>query len=105
MFTWDAARALQYERVPLGSGQAVVIQARGPIIAGDAGRLITFLKTVPANDRIVGFVVDSPDGILVEAGQIADFISKSNIFVAVPSDSKCASALLSPVRRCPAQAS
>lgn len=92
MFTWDAARALQYERVPLDSAQAVVIQAWGPIVPGDAARLTEFFKTMPASDRIIGFVVDSPGGALVEAGHIAGLISELSLSVVVPSDSKCASA-------------
>ena len=91
MFSWNAAEALQYTRVQLDS-PSVFVQARGPIIPGDSERLTAFLRSPTTNDRVIGIAVDSPGGNLVEAAQIADFINKAGLSVAVPSDSQCASA-------------
>jgi hypothetical protein len=91
VFACSSAHALQYERVQLDA-PSVVINARGPIIAGDAQRLMTFMQSLASTDRVIGFAVDSPGGSLMEAGQIADFINKSALSVVVPSEAQCASA-------------
>jgi hypothetical protein len=84
------ARALQYRDISKQS--RIAILARGPIIAGDFSRLIEFIRTIPQTDRIMGFIIDSPGGNVLEAEKLADMIAKFKLSVVVPSNSECSSA-------------
>jgi ATP-dependent protease ClpP protease subunit len=82
---------MQYARVPVEGG-GIVIQATGPIIAGDVGRLTVFLRSLPASDQVLGYALDSPGGEVGEAEKLANFVHLTDQTVAVLSGAKCASA-------------
>ena len=91
--SFSAARshALQFERLPIRGDQVAVV-LRGPIVGGDAERLGLFLRAMAPSDRIAALFLDSPGGSVLEAERIANFIASAKVRVAVPGDSKCASA-------------
>lgn len=84
--------ALQYERYAFDDGDALV-QARGPIVKGDTERLSKFVASMQARgDRVIGLLLDSPGGSLIEAETLAGKIRQSNFGVFVPPASECSSA-------------
>jgi hypothetical protein len=87
----SSATALQFSRVPLQGG-GIVIQATGPIIAGDMERLEAFLHSLPVTDRVFGYALDSPGGDVGEAEKFANFVHQLDTTVGVLRGSKCASA-------------
>jgi hypothetical protein len=84
--------ALQFERFAFDDGDALV-QARGPIVKGDTERLSKFVASMQARgDRVIGLLLDSPGGALIEAEALAGKIRQSNFGVFVPPASECSSA-------------
>jgi hypothetical protein len=65
--------------------------ASGEIASGDANRCVAFYKRLPALPVKV-FILDSPGGIVSEAGTIGDDIRGSQIATAVASNHRCSSA-------------
>jgi hypothetical protein len=90
-FACGAARALEFQRVPLG-GSSVSVALGGPIASGDFGRLQVFLGSLPEADRVMGFELDSAGGNIYEAQEIADLIDHSGAFARVRAGAKCSSA-------------
>jgi hypothetical protein len=69
---------------------ALAVNMTGEIVPGDANRFYTFYKRLPALPVV--FILDSPGGIVSEAGTIGDDIRGSQIATAVGSKHRCASA-------------
>jgi hypothetical protein len=90
-FAARQAAALQFESVD-ASPTEVMIGARGPIVAGDAGRLDRTLAELPPGKRLLGIELDSPGGSVAEASQLANMIRTRKLAVGVPANAKCASA-------------
>jgi len=85
-------QALQYDKVALGHASKILLIARGRITDGDTQRLLGFLLSLPATDRVAGIVVDSPGGGLVEAETLAGVIRRAAFPVFVPPRGQCSSA-------------
>lgn len=69
----------------------IVIHMAGEILPGDAVRFFSFIKAIPALP-IALFDLDSPGGIINEAGVIGDSIRSSQMGTAVVHGHKCTSA-------------
>jgi len=85
-------QALQYDKVALGHASKILLIARGRITDGDTQRLLGFLLSLPASDRVAGIVVDSPGGGLVEAETLAGVIRRAGFPLFVPPGGQCSSA-------------
>jgi hypothetical protein len=86
-----SAEAMQFSSVPLQGG-GIVIQATGPIIAGDMNRLASLAQSLPQTERLLGYSLDSPGGSVIEAEKFAVLVHSTNATVGVFSGAKCASA-------------
>jgi hypothetical protein len=86
-----AAVAMQFDLVDV-SPTEVMIDARGPIVRGDAGRLERALASVPPARRLLGLALDSPGGTVLDGAELARMIRDKGLAVVVPTNSKCASA-------------
>jgi hypothetical protein len=66
---------MEYQAVPIGGGE-VVIGLSGPVVAGDAQRLLAFMKGAPQAATILffGFALNSRGGVIDEAETIAKMI-------------------------------
>jgi hypothetical protein len=87
----QATFGMQFSRLQLGD-EKVLILGRGPIVQGDYDRLVAFVGTVPASDRIIGFSFDSPGGTIIEAQKIASLIHGTNSTVLIDANGECSSA-------------
>jgi hypothetical protein len=85
-------QALQYDKVALRHTSKILLIARGRITDGDTQRLLGFLLSLPASDRVAGMVVDSPGGGLIEAETLAGVIRRAAFPVFVPPGGQCSSA-------------
>jgi len=92
LLSTGAGQALQYDKVVLGNTSRILLIARGRINDGDTQRLLGFLLSLPASDRVAGVVVDSPGGGLVEAETLAGVIRRAAFPVFVPPGGQCSSA-------------
>ena len=68
-----AAVAMQFDLVDV-SPTEVMIDARGPIVRGDAGRLERALASVPPARRLLGLALDSPGGTVLDGAELARMI-------------------------------
>ena len=85
------ARAMQFKLID-GPDDQTTLVARGMIVPGDFSQLIGFLDTVPKVRRMALIVVDSPGGVVHEAGKMAVTIHNMGMPVAVAHGGLCASA-------------
>jgi hypothetical protein len=85
------ALAMQFE-LDNAKDNAVVIVARGEIHQGDVRLFRQALAEVPPDRHLIGMLVDSPGGNLIEGESLAAQIRSSNVTVMIDSNSKCASA-------------
>lgn len=92
LLSTGTGQALQYDKVVLGNTSRILLIARGRINDGDTQRLLGFLLSLPASDRVAGVVVDSPGGGLVEAETLAGVIRRAAFPVFVPPGGQCSSA-------------
>jgi hypothetical protein len=86
-----SASAMQFSSVRV-EDFSIVIRATGPIVPGDTERLDDFIGLLPQAARILGFLLDSPGGSVVEAEQLAAVVHSSHATVGVLGGGKCASA-------------
>lgn len=84
------AKALEFQVE--GTPPKVFIYAKGMIGPGDLRRLQAFALTLPAADKVLGVVLDSPGGNLLEAEMLAALARRLNFAAVVPPNAKCASA-------------
>jgi hypothetical protein len=92
IFQLSTAQALQYQRVPVDPGPAVLVSLRGPIVPGDFDRFVNFLGAMPSTDRIMGLALDSPGGNVIEAEKMAQAIKGLDTSILVVEGSQCSSA-------------
>jgi hypothetical protein len=85
------AQAMQFKLLDTPDGRTTLV-ARGIIVPGDFTRLIGFVDTVPKAQRLALLVVDSPGGVVQEAGKMAVTIHNMGMPVAVAKRGLCASA-------------
>lgn len=88
----SAAHAMQFTAVPLGSGNSVLVLAEGEIVPGDLQRLIAFMGGRPQNEAVLGVLLDSPGGALLEADKVATAIHSANLATIVGPHQRCVSA-------------
>ena len=87
------AHAVVYRRVVADEAdRSVFIALNGSIVAGDADGFFRFVRSLPSTDRIIGVILDSPGGRLLEAERIATAIQNAGLSVLVPNGAYCASA-------------
>ncbi len=85
------ARAMQFKLLE-GPDDRTTLLARGMIMPGDFSQLIGFVDTMPKARRMALLVVDSPGGLVHEAGKMAVTIRNMGLPVAVARGGVCASA-------------
>lgn len=85
------ARAMQFKLLDTPDGRTTLV-ARGVIVPGDFIRLIGFVDTVAKAQQMALLVVDSPGGVVHEAGKMAVTIHNMGMPVAVAKGGLCASA-------------
>lgn len=85
------ARAMQFKLIA-GPDDQTTLVARGMILPGDFSQLIGFLDTLAKAQRMALLVVDSPGGLVHEAGKMAVTIHNIGLPVAVARGGICASA-------------
>ena len=86
------AFGMQFQPIAV-SPTEVVVNGRGPIVAGDAGRLTRALAGVPQTARtLLALALDSPGGSVAEAEQMVGVIRSRQLPVVIPANSQCASA-------------
>ncbi len=83
--------ALQLQSDPGDEGKYVIV-ARGPIVAGDADRLRSFIVSNAAKGALLGFAFDSPGGSLLEGEAVANVVQTTGAVVLIPENATCASA-------------
>lgn len=87
------ADCLEFRTIKLdGDGGKMLLSLRGVIGDGDAGRFDVVLAMLRTRSTIVGLVIDSKGGDLLEAEAMAETIRKDNLPVAVVNGASCASA-------------
>jgi hypothetical protein len=85
------AQAMQFKLIDTPDGRSLLV-ASGVIVPGDFTKLIGFVDTVPKAQRLALLVVDSPGGVVQEAGKMAVTIHNMGMPVAVAKRGLCASA-------------
>ncbi len=85
------AQAMQFKLLDGPDGRTLLV-ARGMIVPGDFSALLGFVDTVPKAQRLALLVVDSPGGVVHEAGKMAVTIHNMGMPVAVAKGGICASA-------------
>jgi hypothetical protein len=70
---------------------ALAVNMTGEIVSGDANRFFAFYERLPALP-VKAFILDSPGGIVTEAGNMGDAIRGSQIATAVVNRHHCSSA-------------
>ena len=72
--------------------QGTILSATGPINIGDDQRLHDFVGGLPRSTKLVGIVLISEGGNLLEGTRMGRTVRSSGLFTLVPQDSVCASA-------------
>ncbi|HEY4172191.1 MAG TPA: hypothetical protein VGM42_04125 [Rhodopila sp.] len=87
-----SASGMQFQPIAVSSTE-VVVDGRGPIVAGDMDRLTRAVATVaPAGRALLALALDSGGGSVAEAKQMVGLIRSQRLTVMIPRDSQCASA-------------
>jgi hypothetical protein len=86
------AAAMMFLTHQLGERE-YLIEGLGTLIDGDGRRLNSSVRAIEdKGGHIVGLTVNSPGGLLQEAGRMADIIRIKNLRVIVRNDARCLSA-------------
>jgi hypothetical protein len=86
------AFAMQFQPIAVSPAE-VVVNGRGPIVAGDTDRLARALSTALQSGRtLLALALDSPGGNVAEAEQMVAVIRSRQVPVVIPNNSQCASA-------------
>jgi hypothetical protein len=89
-----AASAMDFEQVAWRGH--TVLNATGPIVAGDAEKFAIALQGTPASSHGVPIVLlDSLGGSVFEAFKMSEFLDSSPAHMVIPNGAKCASACAS----------
>ncbi len=84
--------AMQFQIIEVTASD-VVVDGRGPIVAGDNDRLSQALAGVPGTGRtLLALALDSGGGNVAEAKQMVEVIRSRRLPVVIPRNSQCASA-------------
>jgi hypothetical protein len=86
-----SANAMTFSQQPVASPDLDVF-AQGEIVDGDAARLATFLRTLPATGGTTYLDLNSPGGDVGEAFEMAKVIANSRASTVIHSGGSCASA-------------